>query len=324
MKIKLSSFLQGRFNIFTCRMLGWKMTLHYMSILGKLYFFFNRKEKWKIKKAVKTVFIDHKNSSEIKSITKDVFRGILYHYYEKFFNAYSTTETWKAFFRTHIENQGITSINQALSKGKGVLLITGHLGGVEFIPGYLALNNYPVTVVVKFSSNRLREISNQRADEVSARFIDPDKTPNIMKAIRGNLKENRVVITQCDEIDEWKPCRHNKIDFLGKHIHMDKTINILSKRCKAPIVFGAMHRDSRHRYKFITSSWEEMTKRYQRSMDMSIGAVVLKFMEHYIYKFPEEWYQWKKYQALDMFTPFDADVAAETPVSIPVLEPSLV
>jgi len=129
MKINLSSFLQGRLNIFMCRMLGWRITFFYMSILGKLYFFFNRKEKWKIKKAVKTVFIGRKNRSEIRSITRDVFRGILFHYYEKLFNAYSTTETWKAFFRTHIENQGITSINQALSKGKGVLLITGHLGG---------------------------------------------------------------------------------------------------------------------------------------------------------------------------------------------------
>jgi KDO2-lipid IV(A) lauroyltransferase len=322
MKINLSSFLQGRFNIFVCRMLGWRMTLHYMNILAKLYFFFNRKEKWKIKKAVKTVFIDHKNSSEIRSITRDVFRGILFHYYEKFFNAFSNTETWKTFFRTHIEDQGLTSIDQALGEGKGVLLITGHLGGVEFIPGYLALNNYPVTIVVKFKTNRLREISNQRAGEVSARFIDSDKTPNIMKAIFDNLKENRVVITQCDEIDEWRPCRNNKIDFLGKHIHMDKTINILSKRGNAAIVFGAMHRDSWNRYKFITSSWEEMTKLYQRSVDMSIGEVVLKFMEHYIYKFPEEWYQWKKYPKLDMFAPSDA--VAETPVPIPVLEPSLV
>ncbi|RLB85907.1 MAG: hypothetical protein DRH24_00575 [Deltaproteobacteria bacterium] len=322
MKINLSSFLQWPFNIFMCRILGWKITFFYMSILGKLYFFFNKKEKWKIKKAVKTVFTCRKNRSEIKSITRDVFRGILSHYFEKFFNAFSTTETWKAFFQTHIESQGITSINQALSKGKGVLLITGHLGGVEFIPGYLAANNYPVTIVVKFKTNRLREISNQRADKVSARFIDPDKTPNIMKAIFDNLKENRVVITQCDEIDEWRPCRNNKIDFLGKHIHMDKTINIISKRCKATIVFGAMHRDSRRRYKFIISSWEEMTKQYQRSMEMSIGEVVLKFMEHYIYKFPEEWYQWKKYPKLDTFT--STDVAAETPALIPVLEPSLV
>ncbi|MGD2028820.1 MAG: hypothetical protein PVG86_02690 [Desulfobacterales bacterium] len=322
MKINLSSFLQKRFNIFMCRMLGWRITLFYMSILGKLYFFFNRKERRKIKTAVKTVFTGRDYESQIKSITKAVFRGTLFHYYEKFFNAYSTTETWKAFFRTHIENEGLSAIDQALSEGRGALLITGHLGGVEFLPGYLALNNYPVTIVVKFSTNRLREISNQRASEVSTRFIDPDRTPNIMKAICDNLKENRVVITQCDEIDEWRPCRNHKIDFLGKHIHMDKTINILSKRCKAAIVFGAMHRNSERRYKFIATSWEEMSKQYQRSMDMSTGEVVLKFMEHYIYKFPEEWYQWKKYPQLEMFAP--TDVLTETPASIPVLEPSLV
>jgi hypothetical protein len=81
-----------------------------------------------------------------------------------------------------------------------------------------------------------------------------------------------------------------------------------------------MHRDSWQRYKLITSSWEEMTKLYQRSMDMSTGEVVLKFMEHYIYKFPEEWYQWKKYPKLEMFAP--TDILTETPASIPVLEPS--
>ena len=141
-----------------------------------------------------------------------------------------------------------------------------------------------------------------------------------MKAIFENLKENRVVITQCDEIDEWRPCRNHKIDFLGKYIHMDKTINILSRRCKAAIVFGAMHRDSWRRYKFIATSWEEMTKQYQRSMEMSIGEVVLKFMEHYIYKFPEEWYQWKKYPAIEQIP--SSGVMVEKPLYLPQLRPS--
>jgi lauroyl/myristoyl acyltransferase len=108
---------------------------------------------------------------------------------------------------------------------------------------------------------------------------------------------------------------------LGRQIHLDKTINILSKRCGAAVVFGVMHRDQHRRYKFIATSWEEMAKRFQRSIDMSIGAVVLKFMEHYIYKHPEGWYEWKKYAALDIFAP--SDVMVEEPSSIPLLEPSL-
>jgi len=109
---------------------------------------------------------------------------------------------------------------------------------------------------------------------------------------------------------------------LGQTIHLDKTIDLLSKRCTAAIVFGVMHRDQQHRYKFIVTSWEEMATRFQRSMDMSIGAVVLKFMEHYIYKYPEEWYLWKKYSTLNLFAPSGVDVKA--PASIPVLEPSTV
>ncbi len=118
-----------------CMTIGWNFTYYYISILGKLYFFFNRKEKWKIKKAVKTVFTGHKNSFEIRSITKNVFRGMFFHYYEKFFNAYSTARTLENFVMNHMESEGMNAIEQGLAKGKGILLITGHFGGVEFIPG---------------------------------------------------------------------------------------------------------------------------------------------------------------------------------------------
>ena len=46
---------------------------------------------------------------------------------------------------------------------------------------------------------------------------------------------------------------------------------------------------------FIVNSLEEMTKRLEGSIDMSVGAVVLKFLEQYIYKNPEERYEWRNY-----------------------------
>lgn len=295
MSLNLSSFLQWRLNILMCKILGLRATFFYISILGKLYFFFNKKEKWRIKKAVNTVFSDHKHQSEIRSLTKNVFRGIVFHYYEKFVNAFAAPEALKTFLKIHVESESMTALEKALSKENGVLLITGHYGGLEFIPAFLGANNYPATIVARFSSDRLRKLCFHQADNFSVKVIDGDHTPNIVKAIFADLRENRIVITQCDEIDEWRPCRHNKINFLGRQIHLDKTINLLSKRCAAAIVFGVMHRNQQHRYKFIVTSWEEMAKRFQRSMDMSIGAVVLKFMENYIYKYPEEWYLWKKY-----------------------------
>ncbi|PQP33764.1 hypothetical protein C6A37_11255, partial [Desulfobacteraceae bacterium SEEP-SAG9] len=115
--------------------------------------------------------------SEIKSITRNVFRGILFHYYEKLFNAFSSTETLKTFFKLHVQSQGLQVIQNGLAKGNGVLLITGHYGGVEFMPGFLGANNYPITIVVRFSSSQLRQMSIQKAAEFTTKIIDADHTP---------------------------------------------------------------------------------------------------------------------------------------------------
>jgi len=322
MQLNLSSFLQWRINIFLCRLLGWRITFYYIAFLGKLYFFFNRKEKAKIKNAVQDVFGGQKNHSEIKSITKDVFEGIFAHYYEKFFNAFSTSELLKAFVKMYMEGEGFDAIEKGLAKGNGVLLITGHFGGVELIPAFLGARTYPVTIVAKFKSERLRQISLQQADNFSVKIIDAGQTPNIMKTVFEHLKENRVVITQCDEIDEWKPSRSDRISFLKKPVFLDRTLNIITKRCRAAVVFGVMHRDLHNGYKFVATSWEKMSDRFQRSVDMPIGSVILKFMEQYIYNHPQEWYQWKKYSALDEFAP--ASPKPREPITIPVLGPSLV
>ena len=237
MRMKLSSFLQSQPNIFIYQKLGWKFAYHYTNVLGGLYFFFNRADKLKIKNSIYSVFSGLKNDSERRSTTLDVFQGITLHYYEKLFNAFSSAETLKTFFKINMKNEGMTDIEEGLSKGKGILLVTGHFGGVEFIPGYLAAENFPVTIIVRFSSNILRNISMQKAKEFSARIIDVDNTPNIVKAIIENLKANRIVITQCDEINELKPSGHNRISFLGKDIHLDRTMDILMKRVNPTIVF---------------------------------------------------------------------------------------
>ncbi len=320
MKINLSSFLQLRFNIFMCKKLGWRITFFYITTLGKLYFFFKRREKRKIKSSVKEVFAGQKSGSEIRSITRNIFRGIVSHYYEKFFNAYSSPETLRAFVKTHMESTGLTAIKRGLSRGRGVLLITGHVGGIELIPAFLCDKKYPVTMIVRFSSDHMRNTAMKQSNNFSTRIIDADNTPNVVKAIFDNLRENRVVLTQCDEIDEWRPSKNNRISFLGKEINLDRTMNIISKRGDASVVFGIMHRDDNHRYKFISASMEEIKKRFKQLTDASVGEIVLKYLEQYIYNHPEGWYQWKKYPAMEQIP--SAGIMVEKPLYLPQLRPS--
>jgi KDO2-lipid IV(A) lauroyltransferase len=320
MKINMSLFLQRRFNIYACRLMGWRAAFAYITSLGKLYFFFNQSEKTRIRHAVQSVFDRRKNPVEIGSVTAQVFLGIIFHYYEKFFNAFASGETLRAFIETHIQSEGMSALDEGLAKGKGVLLVTGHFGGVELIPAFLGSRNYKSTIVARFSSERLRQESLQQAGRFSVKIIDADQTPNVLRAISDHLKQNRIVITQCDEIDEWRPSRQYRMLFLGKSVGLDKTLNILSKRCAAPVVFGVMHRNVGNGYKFVATSWEDMALRHKSTAEMPMGAVILKFMEQYIYNYPQEWYQWKKYPALDRF--ITAGTGIEAPATVPLMSPS--
>lgn len=319
-KIDLSNFLQWRINVFLYKTLSWKIAFFYIYTLGKLFFSLNRKEKWKIESAIHAVFEDHKNASEMNAVLRNVFRGILSHYYEKLFNAFSSAEILKAFLDMHIKSQGIAAIKQALANGKGVLLVTGHFGGVEFIPAFLAANSCPVTIIARFSSDSLRNTSIQKAKKFSTRIIDADNTPNIIKAVFDNLRQNRIVITQCDEIGEWRPSRKNTLFFLGKQINLDRTIDILLKRLGTSIAFCIMHRENNYQYRFIAHSFEEK-EHILGPENLSIGARILKLLEKYIYEYPEQWYQWKKYADMEMIP--SEDIRVGRPASLPLLQPSL-
>ena len=293
--MKLSSFLQTKPNLFLYRQMGWKIGFFYITALGKLFYLMKPDEKARIELSLDSLFGTVKGESDVRALKKAVFRGILFHYYEKLFNAFSSVGSLSDFLESQVRTEGLEAIEQGLHRGKGVLLITGHFGGVEFIPGFLAKRDFPVTILVRFSSEHLRRVSLEKAERFKTRIIDVDHTPNVLKAMCDNLKENRVVITQCDEMDEWRPSRQGAHLFLGKLVNVDRTISILTKRTGAFVVFSLMQREPNQRYTFAAISLEEIRKRFILFSDMPIGSIVLKFLEHYIYKHPEEWYQWGKY-----------------------------
>jgi len=293
--MQLSTFLQSKTNLFICRTLGWRFSYGYIAFLGKLYFFFRRKERRTIKHAIRAVFLGQKSKAEIRETTRAVFRGIISHYFEKLFNAYSSTELLKAFFESHVRCDNINVMKESLTDGKGALLITGHFGGVELIPGYLGVNQIPVSIIAKFKTDHLRQTLFDKCSAFSTRIIDPNLTPNVIKEICSNLKENRIVVTQCDEIEEWRPSKKDKIFFLGKLVWLDKTMNILTKRTQAAILFGLMHRSKSSGYEFIVTPLNDMAKQLKHHAEASLGEILLKGLESFIYQYPEDWYEWKKY-----------------------------
>jgi lauroyl/myristoyl acyltransferase len=310
----LSSFLQWQPNVSLIKKMGWPLAFRYVSFLGSLYYFFRAEEKRKIIETIHETFSGAKDSQEIRTTIRAVFRGILHHYCEKLFNAYESVPNLKAFFDQSIEAPSLHKIDDALKQNKGILFVTGHFGGIEYIPIFLSLRGYPVSVIIKCATDQLKERLHARARELAIRVIDADQE-NILGSVIRDLKENRIAFIECDEIEEWKPSKTEKMFFLGKRIGVDKTINLIQRRSGARVVFGLLHRVSLEKYSFIIQSDDDVMGKEPLSVS-SIGAGLLKAFEDYVWQYPDRWYQWKKFSEVAVLSG-----ASLQPVKSPSLPP---
>jgi KDO2-lipid IV(A) lauroyltransferase len=319
MKKKLSPFLQSKFNIFIYLSFGWVLARFYIFLLGKLYFFFNKQEKEIIANAVVDVMGGVRQSGSIEEIVRKAFHGIFCHYYEKLFIAFEDKDKATEFLNDHILSDDLSVLSRSLLRGKGVIVITGHYGAIEFIPTLLAVNGFDVSMIAKFKTERLKKQVFSQAQKYNIRLIDAEKKGSILKKAIKELNENRVLVTQCDEIDEWRPSEKKRTSFLGRVTGLDRTINVIQKRTGAEVVFGVIHRYNLSKYKLIMYSYEDMLKMLEGVPVSTVGETVLKVLEQFILYHPEQWYQWKKYPQIK--TKSIAVTKAEKPSSSRFLQP---
>ena len=294
MRVKLSSFLQWHLNIFIIRKLGWQISFYYLFILGRLFYFLNGGERRRIVESIEAVYGDQRDGEELENISKTVFRGIFAHYYEKLFNAYTDACILESFFAESIETQCLGKLDDALENGRGVLFVTGHYGGIEYIPIFLASKGYPISVVAKFATQQLKQACEKRSESFGLKIIDAGQRNDILPKILQELRINRIVFLECDEIEEWRPSQKEEMVFLKKMIGVDRTINLIARRSKATLIFGILHRFNLQRYRLVIQDSDDLLSRCAKPAT-SIGEAMLKCLEQYIYSYPEEWYQWKKY-----------------------------
>lgn len=174
-------------------------------------------------------------------------------------------------------------------------MVTAHFGAVEFLPLLLALKGYPVTMIVHFKSDRLKQAQQQRADEVGVKLLDPADGPSVLFAALQALKANRILITECDEFAAWRPVSRRFVPFLGFPCPVDRTLDLLHRRYRSPIVMGLACREGKDRYQLPL---HVLAGNGEKSLAESIGPRALGVLERYIRATPEQWYQWRKVRTI--------------------------
>lgn len=286
----VSRFCQMRVNVWLCRFLPFSFSRRYLMAIGWLYYLLNRQEKRLIKRTITHVFRRKVYGATLKTIIQQTYQGIFDHYHEKLFIAYSRFKGLTRFLKQRICWVGEESLRAALDAGKGVILVTGHFGAVEFLPAVLALHGYPVSIVCRFQTNRLRESILERAKKVNLDIIDTDNDNSLLAAIKA-LKQGRILITECDEVEEWRANPDKKIYFLGARLDYDRALDILRKRSKAAVVMGLVKRNGKRLYTLDLTPVANGAE----PINTAVGEQCLRVLEQAIHAHPEQWYQWKKF-----------------------------
>jgi KDO2-lipid IV(A) lauroyltransferase len=291
MKLKISVFFQSPVNVFLFRRLSPTMAQRYLHAIGFLYYMLNPHEKRLIEKNVREVLVGQKES-EVRRVVRETFKGIFTHYFEKMFSAFLDYGTVKRYVDERFEVKGAEVITRALEQGKGCILVTAHWGAVEFIAWVLHREGFPTSVILECATARLAKKLQEKVAHRDMDLLTSGHGQSIFLRAMQSLKDNRVLMTQCDEVDAWRRRKSHTISLFGQQLFFDSTIDVLSHRSGAPVVAAFLKRTGRNRYTLFCEDVSVQRETASTSRDC------LALWEKYVLQNPEQWYQWKKWGAM--------------------------
>lgn len=289
-KPSLCQFLQMTLTTVALRFLPFRISRFYLAACGRVYYLLHRPEKSLIKDTISRIFRGQMAAAELQGTIAGVFRGIFDHYHEKLFVGYANFPKLLALLKRQIRFQGRELLQDALAEGRGVILVTGHFGALEFLPGALAVNSFPTAMICRFQTSRLREVLGRRAQWVGVQLIDPDRGNAFLSALRA-LKAGRVLIIECDEFERWRPDPQRASRFLNYRLTSDRTLELLHQRSGAPVITALVQRDGHRQYTCDLTAVGQAAA----PVNLPISEQCLRILETSVQTHPEQWYQWPKF-----------------------------
>jgi lauroyl/myristoyl acyltransferase len=298
--VSLSRFFQSPFNAALFGMYPPWVTRCYTRRLGEVYFALRPGEKEKhLYRARKIVRRRKRGRICPVLFDRQILHGIFDHYFEKMLMAYWGLERISGFLGRNVRMVHADLLDQALTEGRGAILTTGHFGAVEFLPATLALSRYPVSMVVRYKTARLKKTLENIADTLRVELIDADEGLVIPRALAA-LRAGRLFIIELDEFDCWKATGGKVMKFFGRQIMLDRAVELLQRRSGAPVLLGLMERVGIRGYELVIESPSE---HLPAPTGLGQDAQLLKRLEHYIYDRPGQWYIWNEIGSLGSLRP---------------------
>lgn len=173
-----------------------------------------------------------------------------------------------------------------LARGRGLIVLTGHLGNWELASAWLASLGQPVAAVVKPPSNRWLA---RYIDQARRRMgIEPIPMPEARAGVLAALRDNKVVALVADQGpihgSTWAP-------FFGRPTKTPEGPGLFAARSGAPVLFGAMVAEPDGGYRVEADLIEDAARGETREVIQRIAERFRERLEAAVRRAPDQ-YLW--------------------------------
>ena len=189
--------------------------------------------------------------------------------------------------------EGAEALAAARAEGKGVLLVSGHLGNWELAGAFVAASGVPIEAVARGMENPLfdRYITRTRHDLGMTVIHDADAVRRVPRAMR----EGKAVAMLVDQgavglASTWVP-------FFGRYAKTPRGPAVFALRLGAPVVFATALRQPNGKYVMY---YERIPVQPTGEREADVDRIVMDYtatLERWIRRAPEQYFwhhrRWK-------------------------------
>ena len=232
-------------------------------IASILYYYIPKRRKVAIKN-LRTAFPEY-SDIWIQNMLKKCYKFFIYNFIQ-FLAFPKSTDSIK------IQINGQVALDNALEKGKGVILISAHFGAWEILGHWLGVNNYPLRGVAQRQKNKGANKFFEEKRQLSGikhiyRKVGMDVLYNI-------LKENKILGLVSDQDAKNKGIF---VNFFNIPASTHKGAAIFHLNTSAPMIFGFCIQTGFQEYKIelipiipVNNTIEDITKQYTLTLEKII------------------------------------------------------
>jgi len=191
--------------------------------------------------------------------------------------------------KERVSIEGRENLDEALSKKRGVILVSAHFGNFPLMLTKLSSKGYKVNVIVRhMRDKKIEEYFEKMRRQLNIQSIHTQPRNECIRKSIDTLRRGEILCIQLDQNFGAKGGVF--VDFFGKKAATATGPVIFSLRTKAPIlpVFISRQKDDTHKLTIEQELKLQERENYEETLIFNIQRIT-KIIEGYICKYPSEW-----------------------------------